>query len=623
MSRAATAALSRLRLVTALLALWSAHAALADDRDNCLYCHQFPGLSRVDKGAQQLRLFYVDPSYTQAHRGPHARLACTDCHNMAEVGVIPHGPVTPVDCTRQCHLVSPNLPERRFSHENIALMLEQSVHKAETLSTLQFSDGPLLQPGQSLCLSCHDEPLFRISGFVTRTLTGMGNRAVDRCETCHATQVRLDSNYFVRHVTSRLEDARPTLEVAQVCAVCHSDRSIRAAHGLQDAVASYVRSFHGKAALLGDELTAGCVSCHVKSGENAHLMLGPEHPGSSVSRNNVANSCRSIACHPGAEKAIADTAVHLDLPTAIGTVERAIAVAFIVLTVFSFGPSAAIVLLELVQLVVGRHAHHHAARLRLVDRILAHPFGKSALRRFTLKHRIQHWVLSVLFILLALTGFPLKFADHEWARATINLFGGVQSARVVHHWSGVLLIAGFALHVLDILRVMIWRARETRLSGKPEGYLSIFLKLPVAITPTDLLKAGQLMSYLLGLRRERPTFGRFSATEKFEYFGVIWGTTLLGITGLMLWFVSTTSQWVTGRVFNIATIMHTYEAFLAVIHVGILHIYNVILSPTVFPISLATMTGETPSTKLAEEHGEFVEEVAEQLGIPVTEANHG
>ena len=170
---------------------------------------------------------------------------------------------------------------------------------------------------------------------------------------------------------------------------------------------------------------------------------------------------------------------------------------------------------------------------------------------------------------------------------------------------------------------MIWRARETRLSGSPEGYFSIFLKLPVAITPTDLLKAGQLMGYLLGLRRERPTFGRFSATEKFEYFGVIWGTSLLGITGLMLWFVSTTSQWVTGRVFNIATIMHTYEAFLAVIHVGILHIYNVILSPTVFPISLATMTGETPASKLAEEHGEFVDEVAEQLGVSAPEASHG
>ena len=183
---------------------------------------------------------------------------------------------------------------------------------------------------------------------------------------------------------------------------------------------------------------------------------------------------------------------------------------------------------------------HNAA---LVDRILQHPFGKSALRRFTLKHRIQHWVLSVLFILLALTGFPLKFADQDWARTTIGLFGGLQNARIVHHWSGVLLIAGFGLHVLDILRVMIWRARETRLAGKPESYISIFLKLPVAITPTDLMKAGQLMAYLLGLRRERPTFGRFAATEKFEYFGVIWGTTLvrtapskrMGFSGCLRW----------------------------------------------------------------------------------------
>jgi hypothetical protein len=140
------------------------------------------------------------------------------------------------------------------------------------------------------------------------------------------------------------------------------------------------------------------------------------------------------------------------------------------------------------------------------------------------------------------------------------------------------------------------------------------------LQPGDFRRIGQLFAYLLGLRRQRPTFGRFSASEKFEYFGVLWGTTLLGITGLLLWGEQITSHFLGGRAFNIATIIHTYEAFLAIIHVGILHIYNVTLAPSVFPLSPATFSGRTPVHKLVEENGRFVLEAARDLGIPTAEA---
>jgi cytochrome b subunit of formate dehydrogenase len=97
---------------------------------------------------------------------------------------------------------------------------------------------------------------------------------------------------------------------------------------------------------------------------------------------------------------------------------------------------------------------------------------------------------------------------------------------------------------------------------------------------------------------------------------VAWGTFVLGVTGLILWGEQFASHLFGGRVFSIATIFHTYEAFLAVIHVGILHMYNVIFSPVVFPLSLATLSGSTPAAKLAEENGEFVLQVARGLGIP-------
>ena len=91
------------------------------------------------------------------------------------------------------------------------------------------------------------------------------------------------------------------------------------------------------------------------------------------------------------------------------------------------------------------------------------------------------------------------------------------------------------------------------------------------------------------------------------------------MTGILLWGAQITTHFLSGRVFNIATIAHTYEAFLAAIHVGILHIYNVILAPKVFPLSLATLTGDTPIEKLVEEHSDMVEEVAHRINPPEME----
>ena len=592
-----------------------ATSARADDPDNCLLCHQYRGLSRLDEASGRAHLFFVDPQYSISHRGPHARLACTACHAREEVSVVPHKPVTPVDCARTCHLASPTAMERRFSHDNIPPMLKTSAHSLDLLKKLTFSRGPLLEEKQSACLYCHDEPLFRDPALAIPLLKEMAGRIYDRCDVCHAEKVSADIDYYVQHIASRFQPARSTLELAQVCAVCHSDPAVRAEYQLPDSVASFVRSFHGKAALLGDSTTADCLSCHVTAGQNAHQMLKPDNPESSVNAANIANSCRSTQCHPGADPKIAETAVHLDLPTAKGTVEYALAVTFIVLTLLTFGPSCLLVILDLVQVIVGRTAHEERRLHHLAKKVLLDPRGKRQLVRFSVSHRVQHWVLTALFLTLVATGFPLKFADQEWAGLVVRLFGGLGVTRVVHHWSGIALVMGFMAHLVDVFFSFVRRARE--LSG-PHGsadYKRAWLSLPMWITSTDFKKTFQLLGHMLFLRKDRPSFGRFSPAEKFEYLGAFWGTMLLGITGLLLWGEQISSHLLSGRAFNLATIAHTYEAFLAVIHVGILHIYNVIFAPKVFPLSTATLDGETPLAKLVEEHGEMIEEVARDLGI--------
>lgn len=603
-------------MLLAVAALAPAPARPAD-RDNCLLCHQFRGLGRYDAERDRLHVYFVDPDYVHELRGPHARLACTDCHERTAVMDIPHAAVGPVDCAQVCHLSDPVGLERRFSHANVAQMLENSVHTSAVLARTRFAAGPLLAEGQAQCLYCHDEPLFRNPQAVSTAWGAPGGRAFDRCNMCHAETVPVDIRYYVRHIAARLQPARSTLEQAQACAVCHSDPQMRQDTGLPDAVASYVRSFHGKAALLGDETTASCVSCHVAAGANAHLMLGPQNPGSSVYPTRIAESCRSTACHPGSDPKLARTAVHLDLQSLRGTVEYALAAAFVALTILTFGPSAVLVLLELFHILAGRHHHGRREMRELTLAVLRHPDGRRRLQRFTGNQRIQHWGLVILFALLALTGFPLKFADRAWAAAVIDWFGGLHTARLMHHWAGIALILGFAAHMVYAGWTMRAPRRQARAhgAGARPGLVRSIAALPMWIGWSDARKAVQLLAYLLLLRREPPTFGRFTVKEKFEYIGVFWGTTLLGLTGLVLWGEQLSTRLFSGRWLNLALIAHTYEAFLAIIHVGILHIVNVILAPNVFPLSPATLTGQTPVAELAEGHGELVAEVARELGV--------
>ncbi len=587
----------------------------ADDPDNCLLCHRYRGLSRYAAATDTVHLYAVNPAYHRDRLGPHARIGCTDCHPRDEVVVIPHEPVSRVDCTKTCHLSDPTGLSRRFSHAGVAAALAGSVHAPETLNELSFADGPLLGDGQSACLYCHDEPMFRPLAEIVPHAAGHHAHLFDRCDTCHEYQVPVDVAYYARHVTSRMVPARRPLEMAQVCAVCHADATVVKHREISDAVASYVRSFHGKAALLGEVETADCISCHAAGGLGSHQILSRSDPRSATHADNVADSCRSPGCHPGAEMSLAQAAVHLNLPESVGSIEYGLAAAFILLTIFSFGPSLVIALLELFQIVIGRHHHSTRRALALTHAVLQHPQGRARLKRFTVNQRVQHWVLAVLFIVLVLTGFPMKFADAGWARAITDALGGLSVARLIHHWAGIALVLGLLLHLVYIVVGLVQRMRTPGPDGKRPGPIQAVNDLPMWVTPADGIKMLQLLGYLMFLRRDPPTFGRFSVKEKFEYIGVFWGTVLLGITGILLWGEQVASRYVSGRVLNLALIAHTYEAFLAIIHVGILHICNVMFAPNVFPLSPATITGDTPTEELAEMHEEFVTDAARDLGV--------
>jgi len=572
---------------------------LGADREGCLICHQYRGLSRIAKDGQSISLFYVNPNYFDKALGPHARLKCTDCHLRSEVDHFPHEVKTPVDCTKLCHLESSTNVEIRFSHDGISQMLGKSIHGKDTLTRVNHLLGDPLKPGQAQCLLCHDEPTFRRSG----TSWVLQQAPIQRCNSCHDAQLPKDTRYAYWHVHARSEPARSNEDVARLCATCHSNQAVRDAFQLPDATASYLVSFHGKAAQLGNQETAGCLDCHVSPDQNVHKMLAHADSEAPTNSSHLPNTCRTLACHRAAGASISTAAIHLDLANNHGA-ESYIAILFVLLIVFTFGPSLTMCALKMLHIVIGRHdpeAHHHAQR---VQKLMADPATRQKLKRFSVHQRLQHWYLVACFATLVLSGFPIKFADRAWAAWLIGLFGGLSTARLVHRLAGAMLILGLFYHLIYIACALIRRKRQ---SG--HGLIAAIMGLPMMVSPSDMLTMNRLVAYLLGLRRTHPDMGRFNPEEKFEYIGVFWGTVVLGTTGMLMWFNVWTSRHLSGRVLTIAILVHTFEAFLAVLHIGIVHLAGVIFAPGVFPVSKAMFTGDTPAHEMAEAHKTMLDEV--------------
>lgn len=595
----------RIGMYAMLLLVICIGRAIAADPENCLSCHRYAGLARVADDGQSVHMYSVDPDYYDRSLGPHARLACSDCHDRDQVGVIPHKPTRAVDCTNRCHLEDTTSLEVTFSHQMLAATLEHSVHTTEVLDECNELLGRPLDDGQSRCLLCHDEPTFRHAG-----VPWVQHAApVERCQVCHDEQLPVNQQYMYWHVHARSEPAYTSEHLTRACAFCHSNERIRERFDMPDTSASFLHSFHGKAMLLGSQTTASCIDCHVADLHNAHLVLGKDNPQSPVHADNQADTCRSPACHPTAGKEVTTAAVHLDMATSQG-IEYLIGFVFVILIACTFGPSVLLQALELFHMVIGRQDAHHHHHRELADKVMQHPTGRKKLKRFTVHQRVQHWFLFFTFTTLSLTGFPMKFADQTWSQVVIDLFGGLHMARMLHRVAGVLLICGFFYH---LTYVIVFALREKKRTGR--GWISTVLSLPMLMNVADFKYLFELLGYLLFIRKTRPEGDRFTPKEKFEYFGVFWGTAILGLTGVLMWFNAWTTVYLTGRVLTVANLFHTFEAFLALLHVGVIHMIGVIFSPVVFPLSPAMFNGDTPAEEMAEAHAGMLEKAAHDMTV--------
>jgi formate dehydrogenase gamma subunit len=240
------------------------------------------------------------------------------------------------------------------------------------------------------------------------------------------------------------------------------------------------------------------------------------------------------------------------------------------------------VYLTLIFMVIGLMAAHNAmifgrkaaALNRRTERTLV---------RMDLSQRRQHLVLAASFFVLAWTGFALKFPDSWMAH---SLGSDENFRRWCHRIAGVVLLLAGAYHL-----GYITACREGRRLVKD--------MLPGL---RDAREAAANVRQLAGLGGAKPRFGRFSYVEKMEYWAVVWGTIIMGATGLMIWFKLGVTRFLPRWAVDVATTIHYYEAILACLAILVWHLYHVIFDPDVYPLNRAVLDGRVSREWLEEEH---------------------
>ena len=207
--------------------------------------------------------------------------------------------------------------------------------------------------------------------------------------------------------------------------------------------------------------------------------------------------------------------------------------------------------------------------------------------RFTTSHRIEHLILLLSFTILAITGIPQKFVGQGWSEGMIRLMGGIETVRVIHRISAIVLMLECVFHVVAV------------------GYRILVLRFGMSILPVprDLIDLLNDIRYNLGLTKQRPKMGRYTYGEKVEYWAVVWGTLIMVFTGFILWNPIATARFLPGDVIPAAKAAHGGEAILAILSIIIWHMYNVHIKH----FNRSIFTGNMTAEEMKHEHPQELE----------------
>ncbi len=238
-----------------------------------------------------------------------------------------------------------------------------------------------------------------------------------------------------------------------------------------------------------------------------------------------------------------------------------------------------LVYIALIFIVIGAMFLHNAIIWRgkaLARRRMQNPM----MVRMTINQRWQHLILLSSFIILVMTGFAVRFLG-SWFAELLGI--GEKLRSIVHRVAGVALIGAGIYHAFYLAVTHDGRRLIRDLMPAPQDAFGV-------------------LRYYLGLTARKPKFGRFTYGERAEYWALVWGTALMGLTGIILWAKGWVGDLLARWWLDVATAVHFYEAILATLAIVVWHFYQVIFDPDVYPMNWAWWDGKMPVEQYRHEH---------------------
>jgi cytochrome b subunit of formate dehydrogenase len=581
----------------------------------CLNCHDDAEMK--DDAGKSLAVHEAE-----FKTGAHKRLECVECHVTAGTIKHPRNPLGPVtfDVCMDCHEDEIN-PFQASVHARVkggTPATCQGCHgNIHTTPRSNSPDAPMSDLNQVRnCGVCHEDMMEGyLSSVHARALFDSGlTEASPACSDCHGShdiQRHDQEGARTSHAKSPEmcgachqgilkewdESAHGALwregKDGPVCTSCHSAHSVSVPTAIdnrshmahecgnchEEQLNTFHDSFHGKAAHVGRAHAAVCSSCHTP-----HHNLAASDPRSTVHPDNLAQTCGTSTCHVGHEV----NASFLTFMPHSDPMDKDqnpwvhyiyLFMTLLLLGVFGFfGLHAA---LWLQRTLVGR--------LRGEFKV-AH-FGEGPyVRRFTTTQMWLHVSIILSFLLLSVTGLPLKFAAAPWAQSLMKALGGPVVAAYLHRFAAIVTFGYFAVHLGMLFRDVVLKREK----GYFWGWRSMTPQLK------DLQDLWANLKYFLYLG-PRPELDRWAYWEKFDYLAVFWGVGMIGVSGLMLWFPDFFTRFLPGWALNAAYIIHSDEALLATGFIFLFHFFHTHLRPESFPMDPVIFTGSMPLHRFKEE----------------------
>lgn len=414
------------------------------------------------------------------------------------------------------------------------------------------------------CGQCHPDIQLEYDRSIHGRALNAGVTDSPTCTNCHGEH----------HILSPRDPEATTYAArlaVETCGQCHDDPLINAKYNMQGGVVgSYEDSYHGWATRRNYVRAATCVSCH-----GAHSVLPAADSSSSISAGNVVATCQQ--CHTRADAAFATSYTHEKASISANPVNKAIRSIYIVVIIGLIGGMVLHNLVIMNYFMMQRRKEEQSSEWML---------------RFDKSQIVQHLVLTLTFVILVITGFALRFSEAWWVRGLTDL-GMTEPVRLnLHRVAAVGMILVGLSHAYYIFLTH---------RGKKE-FRSI---LPSWQDVKDLV---QNLRYFTWRSSKKARFGRYDYSQKAEYWALIWGTVLMILTGLVLWFPVQATRFLPAMVVTAAQTIHYYEAWLATLAILVWHFFFVIFHPEEYPMSWTWLTGRISKTAVQRHHPKWYEE---------------